>query len=68
MEKDIERDVKKAIKRLLTCGKLSFTFSQEFREFIDTCIDEVILACENGPVFESDLFGIILDVYENGGY
>lgn len=68
MEKEIERNVKKAVKRLLSCGKLYFTLSQELREFIDICIDEVILACENGPVFDSDLIGIILDVYKNGGY
>lgn len=68
MEKEIERNVKKAVKRLLSCGKLYFTLSQELREFIDICTDEVILACESGPVFEPELIGIILDVYESGGY
>lgn len=68
MEKEIERDVKKAIKQLLTCGKLYFTLSQELREFIDICIDEVIIACESRPIFEADLISIILDVYANGEY
>ena len=63
MEKEIEKSVKKAIKQLLAQDVIYFTFTQELTEFMDVCMEEVLVACECGPVFESDCIRIITDVF-----